>query len=264
MALIKGHSAEHQTAQAVVLDLGDIRSQAEEILNQARAEADRLIAEANTQAQTIQEEAKTNGYRQGFDQGVAEGQQKGQQEGQTQALQASQEMFTQIQEAWIHAAGQWDKMRHEMISEAQQSLLKLSLLIAEKVVHRVQQVDHTIIEAQVQAAIDYVVRPCDVRVHICPDDRPHMEKVLPQLLKQLDDSQHVHLVDDPQIARGGCVVDYGKGKIDATIDSQMQQVVESILPQTLNALPSEDSDQTDKTTEHTQTSESPQPPEESP
>lgn len=230
MALIKSHNTEQHAGQAVVLDLGDLRQQANAILAKAREQAAHVLEQAKTQAEAIHVEAKQAGYDTGYEIGKNEGHAEGVKQGQEQAHAEAKTVCDQIQQAWIHAAEQWDAMRNDMISEAQQSLLKFAVLTAEKIVHRVQITDPVLIQSQVNAAIEYVVSPCAVKIHICPDDREQLEALLPQMLSQLAAAEHVELVDDVSIQRGGCVVEYGKGRIDARIESQLEQMIEMLIP----------------------------------
>lgn len=230
MALIRGHQSEQQAQKAIVLDLGDLNQQAMAILAKAHAEADAIVAAGKERALEAYEEAKKQGHATGFEEGKAEGYQAGEEAGRAVAQEASAEIFAQIQEAWVNAAGQWDEMRMNMIHEAQQTLLELSVKMAEQIVHRVCVTDPTIIQDQVDAAIAYVVRPCDVTIKINPGDRVHLDAVMPKLLDQLKSATHVEVVDDALITRGGCIVDYGRGRIDATIETQVKQIVEAVLP----------------------------------
>ena len=63
----------------------------------------------------------------------------------------------------------------------------------------------------------------DASVCIHPVDRPMLENALPDLLKELATLEHIELVDDEAITPGGCVVAFGQGRIDATIERQLQR-----------------------------------------
>lgn len=230
MALIKSHNTQQHAAQAVVLDLGDLRQQADAILARAHEQAERIVNEAQVKAKDIHTQAKQAGYDVGYELGKTEGQVEGEKQGLQKAHEEAKVICDQIQQAWIHAAEQWDGMRHDMISEAQQSLLKLAMLTAEKIVQRVQTTDPTLIQSQVNAALEYVVAPCAVTIHISPDDRPQLEALLPEMLNQLSNAEHVNLVEDASIQRGGCMVDYGRGRIDARIETQLEQMIQTLIP----------------------------------
>lgn len=231
MALIKSHSAAEVVNGAVVLDLGDLRRQGEMLQQRARAEADRILAEARAQAQRLIDVAHGEGFDAGFKKGHAAGLEAGRKQGHDSALKDSAARLQRLEEAWINAAQQWDAQRRAMLLEARQSLLTLAVAMAEKIVRRVPHIDPTVVADQVAEAIDHVARPCDVAIRIHPTDVPLVEQAMPKLLQHVHQVQHVTLIDDETVSPGGCVVTYGAGRIDATLDTQLIRLIDTLLPQ---------------------------------
>ncbi len=230
MALIKGQHAGELIREAVVLDLGDLQRQAAELKARAQAEADRIVADARAEAQRLTEGAEQRGYDAGFTQGRAEGYPAGEKAGKEQALREAASSLAAIEQAWSEAADRFESERRDMHVEARQSLLQLTLAMAEKIVKRVPAVAPDVVVEQVAEAIDHVARPCDLTVRLHPEDRPLVAEAMPKLAARLDQAQHVELVDDETLTRGGCTIRYGKGRIDATLETQLQRLVEAILP----------------------------------
>ena len=106
----------------------------------------------------------------------------------------------------------------------------VAVKLAEKVVRRVPSIDPTVVVDQVAEAIDYVARPCDVTVRIHPDDQPLVAEAMPMLVEQFANIEHVNLTTDETITRGGCTVSFGQGRIDATLDTQLDRIAEAMLP----------------------------------
>lgn len=230
MALIRNREAEQSAQDAIVLDLGDLRREADRLRRQAHEEAERIRAEARAEAQRLTEGAEQRGYEAGYNKGHAEGLEAGRKEGHDEALKQAESSLTQLQQAWVNAAKQWDAERREMLREARQSVLRLAIRMAEKIVRRVPAVEPRIVQDQVAAALEHVARPCDVTVRIHPEDRDLVEHAIPQAAEQLAHGEHVILKEDTSIERGGCVIDYGKGRIDATLGTQLDRLVEALLP----------------------------------
>jgi flagellar biosynthesis/type III secretory pathway protein FliH len=230
MALIKSHNAAAVLQDAIVLDLGDLRRQADELKRRAHAQAQQIITEAREQARRLTENAEAKGFEAGFAAGQKAGHDAGRKQGHDQALRDTAASLTQLQDAWINAAHQWDAQRRTMVLDARQSLVALSVALAERIVRRVPQVDPSIITDQVAAALEHVARPCDVAIRIHPADRPLLTQAMPRLLAELTNVQHAALIDDDAIAPGGCLVTAGQGRIDATLDTQLAQLVDALLP----------------------------------
>lgn len=230
MALIRNQQAAKLAEDAIVLDLGDLRRQGEQMKAAAKAQADQIIAEAREEARRLTDGAEQAGREIGYAAGHAEGLVAGRKEGHAEALAKSEAALAKLQEAWVNAAHQWDAERREMVAEARQSLLTLAVRMAEKIVRRVPRVEPSIVQDQVAEALSHVTGPCDARVAIHPDDRPLVEEALPGVVDQLGQVRHVTLLDDASVGRGGCIVRYGTGRIDATLDTQLRRLIETLLP----------------------------------
>lgn len=230
MAVIKSNSTQTLLRDAVVLDLGDVAQQAAALRRAAEQRAARIIADAHRQAaesaRRLGAEALERGKAQGYEQGLAQGRKAGHDE----AFAAAADHLKKLEQSWRDALTDFDASRADLHRQARAAVLDLALKLAEKIVHRVALTDRSVVLDQVAAALALVLKPVDVTIHVNPTDRPVLEEALPQLLAKLPQLQHVHLADDPAIAAGGCVVSYGQGRIDATIDTQLQRIVDLIRP----------------------------------
>ncbi|MEM6757392.1 MAG: FliH/SctL family protein [Planctomycetota bacterium] len=215
---------------AVVLDLGDLGAQAARLRMQAEARAAQIVGDAEAKARALVDAA----HGQGFDQGKAEGHEQGladgREQGRQEALTAKAEELAQLAAAWSDVGGQWDGYRRDLEREARETVLDFALKLGERLVHRLVDVDRSIVVDQLAAALSTVLEPSDVKVLINPADRATLEEAMPELLAEFAQFQHVRLVDDGDVGRGGCVVSYGQGEVDATIDTQLRRVLDVILP----------------------------------
>ncbi len=230
MAVIKHQLAGAFVKDAIVLDMGDLRRQADNIVDAAKAQAQRIITDAKAKAVDILNAAEAEGKSRGLSQGQQQGLEKGRQAGHAEALAKAQTQLQQIQQGWLAAAQAWNDQRVLMDREAREAVMQMGLIFAEKVVQRVIQVDPLVIVDQLAEALSYVMRPTDVTVQINPADRPAIEEALPQMLAGLSQLEHVRLVDDATVSRGGCRIAYGQGRIDATVETQMERLVSLMIP----------------------------------
>ncbi|MHB1158426.1 MAG: FliH/SctL family protein [Phycisphaerales bacterium] len=230
MALMKEQNADRIAHEAIVLDLGDLRQQADRLKARARAEADQVLAAARAEAERLIAGGAEVGRRQGFEAGHMEGVAAGRKAGHAEALKQSAEKLSQLQQAFITVGAQWDAERRRMVLDAKQSVLELALVVAEKVVKRVPEVDATVVVEQVAAAVEHVIRPADLTIRVNPEDRPLVEEAMPQLTRTYAKLEHVKLADDAAIGRGGCVLTTGTGRVDATLETQLRRIVETLLP----------------------------------
>ncbi len=238
MPLLKHTQIDQIAHDAIVLDLGDLRKQAERLKAAAQAQADRIIAQAQAQAQRLTGEAHGIGHAAGFEAGKAQGLEQGRAEGKAEALAAMQEQLEQLHHAWAATLDELDARQKQMRLDARHDLIALALAIAEKVTKRIPQVQPECVVDQLGAAIEQIAHPSDLTVTIHPDDRSLVEEALPALCAKFDNAQHVRLADSADIAPGGCVLRYGRGRIDATLQTQLDRIVHTLLPGTRVAVDS--------------------------
>ncbi len=235
MAVIKQQYAAPLLKEAIVLDLGDVGRQAARLMAAAEDKAKRMVADAEARARQIiasaEQQGQERGHQEGFAKGLAEGTQQGLQQGHEQAYTQANDMLQQLQQAWIAALQQWESSQKGFDKEARESVLELALRLTEKLVHRVVQVDSAVVLDQISMALAHVIGDTQVIVRISPQDRPVIEENLPALLAEFPNLTHARLVDDADIHPGGCVVTYGQGRIDGTLEMQLARAVELILPE---------------------------------
>lgn len=231
MPVLKQHQNTPAMREAIVLDLGDIGAQAARIRAAAETQAQQILAKAQAKAESIAlergEEAEKLGYQEGLERGLEEGREIG----RAEALKQVSDQLHQLTAAWSQVAQDWESQRAEMEREARQAVLRFALDAAEKLVHRVIEVDESVVVDQAAQALSMVLSAHDASVRIHPVDRPMLEDALPDLLGELSRLKHIELVDDDEITPGGCMVTFGQGKIDATIERQLERLINMILPE---------------------------------
>ena len=235
MGVLKNKSALSAMKEAVVLDLGDIGMQAAKMRMQAETKAAKIVTEAEVKAKVLVENAHNQGYEEGLRKGLQQGEQRGYEEGlqkgYEEAFNSKIESLQQVQVAWGEVMSQWEDYRNRMEVDSSEAVMEFTLKLAERLVHRVIEVDHTVIVDQVANALSYILKPLDVTVQINADDRQILEEAIPELMAEFRHLKHIELVEGKDISRGGCLVQYGRGEIDAQIETQLERVIDMILPE---------------------------------
>lgn len=252
MAVIKQQHAAPLLKEAIVLDLGDVGRQAARIMAAAQDKAGRLVSEAEAKAKKLIESAEQHGhekgYQLGYEEGLAAGTQQGLEQGHNEAYTQANDKLQQIQDTWRTALASWEQQHIDFTTQASESILELALRLTEKLVHRVVEVDSSVVVDQVGAALAHVMGDTQVVIRICPQDRAAVDENLPELMAEFSHLTHAKVVDDPQISPGGCIVTYGQGRVDGTLETQLARAVDLILPQVEESdtsLPAENPEQPD-------------------
>jgi flagellar biosynthesis/type III secretory pathway protein FliH len=230
MPLVKSEHAHAEAKGAVVLDLGDLRAEAERIVAEARVEAERIVAAARVRERELIEGAAERGYAEGVARGEAEGLEQGRAAGHAAAAAECSERFATIAARWEETLERWESEFVALLQAARDDVLAFAFAMARKVVLRVPEVDPTVVGDQMTEALSYLSRPSAITVVVHPDDRPIIETVLPAVTARLESGLHAHIETDGTITRGGCILRTGHGLVDATLDTQIDRIAASLLP----------------------------------
>ena len=229
MSLIKNIQADRLAKHAIVLDLGDLGRQADRIVGDAREEARVMIEAARAEARKLIDAADDRGYAEGLQRGLDEGRADGERQGRQETIDRFHPQIENLVASWTAALGRWEANRSELLLGAREDVLAFACAVARKVVLRIVETDPTVIEDQLAEALALVGRPSAVVVTINPKERATVEAVLPELLAKLSQCEHVTVRDDESINVGGCVVAAAGGQIDATIDTQLDRIAQTLL-----------------------------------
>jgi hypothetical protein len=125
------------------------------------------------------------------------------------------------------------------------------------------ELDPAVVQRQLADVLALMCRPSSVRVAVHPDDQPLINDVLDKLVNDITNCDHAWLEEDPAITRGGCVVTTQDGRIDATIETQIDRIVHTLLPDAHaggNDAPSEPDGPADDPDDTPPNDEAPEPP----
>ena len=237
MALIKNTTAGPLAKSASVFDLSDLARESKHLLQEAKQQSQQIMQRAEQEAATLVDSAADRGFAEGKDQGLAQGREEGRQAGRAEAIEEFTPQLKDLQVSFTAALEQWEADRNGMVLAAREDVLRLALAIAEKVTYRIIQTDSTVIGDQLAEALALLVAPRAVTVAVAPQDRALVEAMLPELIDKINTCTHAAIRDDPSVTPGGCVISTGAGRIDATIERQIQRIVDTLLPPPVEAAP---------------------------
>jgi flagellar assembly protein FliH len=233
MAILKGNTAGDPSRHAIPLDLGDLRSQGELVMQHAAKRAEQVLADARREREKLIATAADEGRAKGLAQGTADGLRAGTTQGAQAAMVERRGQLEAVENSWKAIAADFVAQREDVLAEARREVIRLAMAIATRVIKRSIEADPSIVVDQVSAALTMVLRPSRVVISINPADRPLIEAALPALLRQLADSSHIELTDDVKLARGACslrLADAMGGTVDASLQSQLDRIAEALVP----------------------------------
>jgi flagellar assembly protein FliH len=114
-----------------------------------------------------------------------------------------------------------------LYSEGEQDLLRLSLLVAKSIIRQEISTHTGIISNTIRAALKYLVDKSMICIHISSDDMDEVRRILPDL-SALTKGGKFQLMEDNAIEAGGCVIETGFGRINATLQDQLAMLEQII------------------------------------
>jgi flagellar assembly protein FliH len=182
-------------------------------LEMAQRQGAELVASARAQADGIADNAR----REGFEAGYAEG--------KAAAEREAHDLLTFAENAVREAV----ESRSRLIAESEEALVRLAVDVAERIV----KADLQLHPDRVLNVLEGALRKAFVRDRltvVCnPADLALIEEGQDALATQVGTLQHLELIGDRRVQRGGVVVRTDAGDVDATLDSQLERLCEAML-----------------------------------
>ncbi len=174
----------------------------------ARAEARLIIAAAEDDAAAIREQAESF---------ARESRETAYREGSETALSEWNTLLLETRER-----------RDQALASVERDLLRLAVKIAEKILGRELKSDRKAIIDIVANALRQARRNEMITVRVNPADLPVIEEH-GQRLERAGREQFLDIVPDPQVAKGGCVIESESGAIDAQLETQLRVLERALL-----------------------------------
>jgi len=192
------------------IDWEQVRADAEAIID--RTATDALVAGAQARVAQIEAEARRAGDAQGRIDG------KSAAEAQLAPVIATmREMIESVR-----------AQRAAAVAAAEPEVVRLALAVAERVIHTEVQTNPNVVTENVRQALTRLVSREVVTLRVNPIDldtiRQHRDEIV-----AAGDVEHLRIVEDQRVDRGGVLVETEAGTIDAKIATQLREARRAIL-----------------------------------
>lgn len=231
MAMIRQADLETSPRQALVLNVENIRAQADVIMDRTREAAASMVAEAKKTRDRILSGAAEAGHATGYAEGVARGVAEGRERGRVEARAEAAERLAKLEASWRAALEEFAIRRESLMGEFEQLGLDLAILIGQRVARRAIEVDRGAVTRQVAAILELASRGTRLVLSVNPLDLELVRQALPGLLSGLAGGTHAEVVGDPSVDAGSCVGrSEGGGVLDARVSTLIDSLVREMLP----------------------------------
>ena len=204
----------------------EVQNKTEEA-RQAKQQADedktRIVDEAQKEADNMRrdvrdevDQIRKDAYNEGYTAGHEEGFGSGKPE--------VERLITQIH----HIIDMTLEKRNEIIEQSETQLISLVLLIAKKVVKVISENQKNVVINNVIQALRKLKSRGEVLIKVNLDDVELTTEHVKDFMRMVDNVQSVTVVEDSTVDKGGCIIETDFGEIDARISSQLQEIEEKI------------------------------------
>jgi len=151
-----------------------------------------------------------------YQRGLQEGEARARQQGAAQAQAELQAALGRIGKTVDEISSLRSRLRHE----AEEDVVKLAMAIARRILNRELATDPGALLGLVRSALDKLDGRELHRVRLNPQDAP----VVQQFLQTLGTPRKIELFPDPALARGSAILESNHGSLDASIDTQLNEI----------------------------------------
>ena len=207
------------------VDLADHLAEAEAVIAEAKRRAAQIVVTAERDAERMREAARQAGHREGLDQGRKAGTELGREaawEAATAKFEAEQ---AGVVAAMEKAIVDIDSIKGDVVIQAEQHVLDFAIRMATRLTYAIGRLDGESAKANLGRSLRLVDSKTNLVVHVHPDDLSAMEAFAVTVLQEAEGSRSLKIVADAATAPGGCRVEYGGFEIDATLDTQIEEIV---------------------------------------
>ncbi len=229
MTVIKAGQTGALRTRPRTFHLNDHVREASGTLEAARREAEEIIARAEREAIDIRGRAERAGFAEGLGLGRVEGERTGQETAHAEALAQFEKEQASLVAAMQTAVSHLDAMKEDLAIEAERNLLDFAVDVAGRLTFAVGGLHREAAIANLRKAIDLVGQATDLTVRVHAEDLKSLRDFAESTLQQVNASRSVTFVVDESIAPGGCCVETARTRIDARLETQVDEMLLLLL-----------------------------------
>lgn len=148
--------------------------------------------------------------------------------GRQEVLESAENNLETAAQAFAAAAEEISRVRESVARNSGKDMLRLVMAISEQVIRREMTADPKVVLSIIENALQSSVRTDQYRVRINPADLETVTEHKPLFLASISGLKNLSIETDPEISPGGCRVDSDLGDVDATIETQLETIRQSL------------------------------------
>lgn len=127
-------------------------------------------------------------------------------------------------EALTQALDEVSRLRESQVRNSSRDMLRMVMAISEQVIRRAIEIEPEIILSLIENALQASVQADNCCIRVSPQDLELVKQQKPLFLASISGLQHISIKSDAAITPGGCKVESDFGDVDATIETQLEEI----------------------------------------
>ena len=143
-------------------------------------------------------------------------------------VQKAAEKVKEIVDRFAGAISDMTAQREELLKSSEETLVRIAVAVARKIVGDAIVVDETIVLETVRNALKQVTDRESVVIRVNPDDLQIVRDQKADWLQMIEGAHGLEIHEDERIRRGGCLVETESGNVEAQIEKQLRPLEKSL------------------------------------
>ncbi|MFQ5589955.1 MAG: FliH/SctL family protein [Phycisphaerae bacterium] len=227
--VIKAGQAGQVLKHLSTVDLADHLAEAAAVVARAEHRAARIVERTRSDAAEALARAEKSGYEAGYRLGFEEGVAAGRDEAYRDSVARFSTEHGNVVASLQSAVAQIEAIKEELRFAAEKDLIDFAVSVASKLTFEIGCRRRESAISNLQRALPLVASKSDLTIRVHPDDLASLENLADSALKQVNASRAVSIVADGSVSPGGCKVLCGHTEIDATLETQVAEMVSLLV-----------------------------------
>jgi flagellar assembly protein FliH len=198
--------------------------QAQSLKREAEDDSERIVAEAREKAKQIEENALA-----AFEDERKEAEERGRLAGREAGFTEGKEEVSRLVGRTQTVLERAQDKRAEILAETEQQIIDLVLLISRKVIKVISENQRGVIISNVVQALRKVKDRGNIIIKVNIMDLKLTTEHTKDFIEKVEGVKSLQIVEDSTVDPGGCIIETDFGEIDARISSQLAELEDKIL-----------------------------------
>ncbi len=119
-------------------------------------------------------------------------------------------------------------MRKSLLIKSKEDMVRLIMAVVKRVIHTEVEEKEDIIVKTVSMALQAAVQADKYYIRVHPEDLKIVTEKEPLFLASMKGLQNIYFLSDETVSRGGCLAESQAGEVDATLESQLNEIYEHL------------------------------------